>query len=353
MRILLVNHSPLATEAGAAQVTLSLAEALRARGHDALAWSPEPLPPGTRWWNRWLAQRRVLERYVREAGPFDVIDAPALSLGPRLARAALLVARSFQPELLYLADQLRSELRRPTWRTPFHLAHGAIVSAGVVKGWGRASFLLCLGTVERDWMRQRLPRRASRLRVYVVAPPPAERESFATVRRNRRPRTGPGIRFLWVGRWTSHKGTARLVRFLSARAATHPDDRFTLAGCGQEAARDLPADLLRNDRVRIVPAFHRAELPALLAEHDAGLFTSTVEGWGLSLNEMLESGLTVYATTAGGVADLAPYWGDRLRPFPPPAHPAPPAPEPDLEPYFERFSWPGIARRYEEDLLCG
>jgi hypothetical protein len=143
----------------------------------------------------------------------------------------------------------------------------------------------------------------------------------------------------------------RLLRFLGERAARHPDDTFTLAGCGPGAERDLPAHLLREGRVRLVPSFPRSDLPALLAAHDAGLFTSEVEGWGLSLNEMLEAGLTVYATPAGGVADLRPFWGGRLQPFPPPARPVESLPEPDLGAYLSFFSWPEIARRYEEEVL--
>lgn len=352
MRLLLVSHPPLIPELGVPQVVLSLAHALRERGHDTLAWSPEPLPPGTRWWDRWRAQRSALERFVREAGPFDAIDAPAISLGPHLGRAARLVARSFQPEMLYMKADLRAQLLRPTWRTPFHAAHGVVVSAAVIRGWKRAALIVCQGTLERDWMLRRFPRWAPRLRVWVVAPPAAERAALATVRRERVQRPGRGTRFLWIGRWTAHKGTARLVRFLRERAASHPDDSFTVAGCGPAAERDLPPGLLRDGRLRIVPSFPRADLPALLTAHDAGLFTSSVEGWGLCLNEMLEAGLPVYATRAGGVADLAPYWADRLRAFPPPARLEPPGPEPDLAPYFERFSWPETARLYEEDLLA-
>lgn len=356
MRILLVSHPPLDPRLGVAQIALSLTAALRDRGHDALAWSPEPLPPGTRWWDRWRAQRSALESFVAEAGPFDVVEAPALSVGPRLGRAGngagRVVARSFQPELLYLVDNLRADLRRPTPGTPLRAAWTGLVSAGLLRGWSRSSLIFCLGTLERDWMRRRFPRLAPRLRVYVLAPPPADRAALAAVRRGRAPRRGPGTRFVWIGRWAAHKGTARLVRFLRERAAAAPDDTFTLAGCGEGAARDLPAGLLHDGRVRLVPAFQRAELPALLAEHDAGLFTSSVEGWGLSLNEMLEAGLTVHATPAGGVADLAPFWGDRLRPFPPPVRPDPPGAEPDLDGYLSFFSWPEIARRYEADLLA-
>ena len=359
MRILLVSHPPLDPELGGAQIALSLAEALCSRGHDALAWSPEPLPPGTRWWERWRAQRRALERFVAEAGPFNVVEAPAISVGPRLGRtgrgAGRVVARSFQPELLYLADNLRADVRRPTPGTPLRALWTGVVSAAVIRGWSRSELVFCLGTLERDWMRRRFPRLAPRLRVYGLAPPSADRAAFAAVRGSRTPRQGPGTRFLWIGRWASHKGTERLVHFLRERAAAAPDDIWTLAGCGEAAVRDVPAGLLRDGRVRIVPAFRRTELPALLSGHDAGLFTSTVEGWGLCLNEMLEAGLTVYATRAGGVADLAPFWRDRLRPFPPPVRPEPPGAEPESEPdldgYLSFFSWPEIARRYEEDIL--
>jgi glycosyltransferase involved in cell wall biosynthesis len=98
--------------------------------------------------------------------------------------------------------------------------------------------------------------------------------------------------------------------------------------------------------------FQRAELPGLLAAHDAGLFTSRSEGWGLCLNEMLEAGLPVAATSAGGGEDLRPFWGPRLLPFPPPAEVA--APDLDsasLERYLHWSSWEEIARRYEEEAL--
>jgi len=352
MRILIVCHPPLTAELGAAQVALNLAVSLQARGHDVLAWSPEPLSPPARWWDRWRRQRRAIEKFVEQNGPWDVLDLPAISVSSRLAQAGRVVARSFQPEILYLAEDLRAQLRGRSLRTPLHAVHGGLASLAVLQGWRRSPVLLCLGAAERDWMRRRFPRWAHRLRHYVVAPPPAEREALARVRAGRgRATAGAATRFLWIGRWAAHKGTRRLVRFLQERSATHPQDTFTLAGCGSAAERDVPADLVRQGRVRLVPSFRRDELPGLLAAHDAGLFTSSVEGWGLCLNEMLESGLIVYATRAGGVADLEPYWGSRLLPFPPAGTSTPEAREPDLAGYLARFSWPEIARRYEEEVL--
>lgn len=357
MKILLVSHPSLTAEMGAAQTALHLAAELRALGHDAAAWSPEPLPPGTRWWNVWKQQRRAIERHAREHGPFDLIDTPAISASAALAREGPLLVRSVQPELHYVAWAAWGDLRYRLVPSPRSLAHALLSlprAGAILAGWRRARGILCLGGTELAWMRRRFPGWAGKLGVYLGVPPEEERAALAAVRRQRSaPEPGTGTRFLWMGRWTAHKGTRRLLRFLAVRLASAADDRFTLAGCGPAAERDIPAEWRRSGRVALVPSFARSELPALLAAHDAGLFTSPVEGWGLSLNEMLESGLPVYATEAGGVADLRPYFPGSLRPFPPPER-IPSEPLEDLEAngYFERFAWPRIAREYEQQALA-
>jgi glycosyltransferase involved in cell wall biosynthesis len=349
MRILMVSHPPLSAELGAAQVALGLSAALRGRGHDARAWSPEPLPPDTRWWNLWRRQTRAIERFAEREGPFDVIEVPAISASARLARRGRIVVRSVQPELLYLASGIRSDLtHRPTPRALANAALGIPRAAAILDGWRRASRILCQGTLELDWMCRRFPRWRGKLGLWVCALPPDERSALAEVRRLRTAPAGPGIRFLWIGRWSAQKGTALLLRWLRERLASHPEDSLTIAGCGPAA------EGLRSSRVRIVPEFSRAELPGLLAEHDAGLFTSDLEGWGLSLNEMLESGLPVFATEAGGVVDLRPFFPGRLLSFPPPGRDAlslPPPPDLEANGYFERFSWARIAEDYERQAL--
>lgn len=346
MRILIVSHPALSPESGAAQMALNLAAALRDRGHEATAWSPEPLPARTRFWDRWLRQRRLLEEHL-QSRLYDVIDVPAVSISPRVATAAaLVVARSVQPELLYQRVAVRERFRRVPHRAVPEAAVGWMVSRAVIAGWRRAGAVLCLGSAEARWMRESFPWTAPKLAVYLNALSPADREALAEVRAARRPRSG-AVRFLWIGRWVAHKGTRRLVRFLAERGASDPGDTFTLAGCGSEALRECPPELVATGRVKAVPSFARCDLPALLAEHDAGLFTSEAEGWGLSLNEMLEAGLPVYATEAGGVEDLRPCFPRSLRPFPPPSGPVPPAgDEPD-----DAFTWARIAERYEADVL--
>jgi glycosyltransferase involved in cell wall biosynthesis len=357
MKILVVSYAPLNAELGAAQSALNLAAGLRARGHDALAWSPETPPEVSRWDLR-QRQREVMADFLARHGPFDVIDTPAIGVSRGLERQARLVVRSIQPELLYLGQELRADLGRrfpPTLRSVAHAVLAAPRAATILAGWRRARFILCLGTIELSWMRRRFPRWAPKLGSYVCALAPAERPGLAEVRRRRPARPeGEGLRFLWIGRWAAHKGTRRLVRWIADRSAAAPLDTFTIAGCGPAAAGDLRPEWLHSGRVRLVPSFPRAELPALLAAHDAGVFTSTVEGWGLSLNEMLESGLPVFATETGGVADLRPYFPQSLRPFPPPARIEPWPGLEDLEAngYFARFDWATVARDYEEAVLA-
>lgn len=341
---------------GASQVALNLAGALAARGHEVIPWSPGPVPPGVRWWRDWLWRRRRLEDYLDAAPTFDVIDLPPLAISRRIARHAPLVARSVQPDLLYFLVEARASLRRAAsapLTTAAHLAHGARLCAAVVRGWRHASLILCLGTAEREWMGRRLPWTRRRLAHYWNTVGREEQEELSRLRRARPAAPpGPGLRFLWIGRWAEHKGTARLVRFLVQRAAARPLDSFTIAGAGSAAGESLPAGLLAGGRVRLVPAFSRAELTDLLSRHDAGLFTSVAEGWGLTLNEMLESGMPVFATATGGARDLAPYFPRTLLPFPPPLD-ADLAGyrETDLHRYYQHFTWEAIAERYEKEVL--
>lgn len=350
MRVLLVSHPPLLPELGAAQVTMNLAAALAAAGTEVVTFSPEPLPPSSRWF-RFLAQRRAIERYIAAHGPFDVLDMPSLSVSATIAASGFVVARSIQPDLDYLRLDLTAELRRrpfPSPRLPLDALIAAWLARAIRRGFARAHLVLCMGSLERSAMGRRFPRLEGKLEHYLCAPADAERPALAEVRR-RRARTPPGagIRFLWLGRWAAHKGTDRLLSFLARRAHDWPRDRCTIAGCGPGAGRAVPAGLLASGQVRLVERFTRRDLPALLAEHDAGLFTSHAEGWGLSLQEMLESGMPVFATRAGAVADLEPYFPRSLQPFPP-GERLPEGSLEDLEAngYLAALRWQKIAADY-------
>jgi len=353
VRLLIVSFAPLSAQVGAGQTALLLTAALRARGNDAQTWAPPAPPPALFWWRQTEWRRRELERFLAREGPFDRVDLPPVALDRGIARRAPTIARSVQPDGLYFRAEWTSpsRLRANPLRTAMGLVHGLVQLRAVRRGQLLADRILCLGSAEREALARNLRRKE--IFSYSIAPAAEEQRAFAAIRAARTSGSPDAVRFLWVGRWAAHKGTVRLVAFLDRRLRESPGDSCTIAGCGPEAERALPQDLLEHGRIRLVPSFSRAELVDLLAGHDAGLFTSVAEGWGVTLNEMLESGMPVYATRAGGVVDLLPFFPHALRPFPPPQGPLnlDALDDPNETGYYDRFTWEQIAEKYETDLL--
>jgi glycosyltransferase involved in cell wall biosynthesis len=352
MRILMVTAGPIDATSGASQIAMNLARALVGLGHEALVFGVE-VPsnglPGVR--QRQLQIQAIADRACAH-GPFDAIDVPPTLASPVLRGGGLVVVRSVQPELRYLAVEARGLVARAgrgSLRAAWSLLGLAARRRWVGCGWRSAGLILCLGTRELEWMRARPELAGRRMACYWAAPSAEERPLLAEVRRERRGREGSGVKFLWLGRWSAHKGTARLERFVRQRLAGHAQDTLTIAGCGIPPDVAWPEPIRGRIRQRL--SFRRDELAPLLAEHDFGLFTSEAEGWGLSVQEMLESGMPVLATQEGAVPDLAPY-------FPGAIHAFPPGPEwrPGIgrvEPsagYEARFDWAAIANAYSDAL---
>lgn len=299
IRILIVTHAPLSTKFGAGQMAINFAEALRVQGHNVTLWSPDPLPSQTRWWQTTQRMRAKLDAFIESQEPFDVIDSCAGLITKQVSRSALVVARSVQPDILYLAHSLNYPMERSLkgiLRIPFSYFYVLKQGFLVLQGWRRAKYILCLGSLELQWMKKTFPWWRGKLIHYVNALSKADQATLAEIRLQRQKHSQDSIRFLWIGRWVSHKGMNELLDFISNRAASHPQDTFTIAGCGTDAEKDCPPELLRSHRLNIVPSFERSQLYSLLTSHDVGLFTSRVEGWGLVLNEMLESGMPVFST---------------------------------------------------------
>jgi glycosyltransferase involved in cell wall biosynthesis len=355
MRILIVTHAPLTAEFGASQIALNLGEALRAYGHDVTLWSPQPIPVNTRWWRTLQAMRARLDEFLCTAEGFDLIDCPATFVTPVASRSATVVARSTQPDLLYLRKDLTSRRQRgfkSLASRPFEYLLTLYHITLVVRGWSRAKWILCLGSLELEWMKRWFPWWRGKLFSYVIAPSAEDRQELAEVRKSRVARKDDRLRFLWIGRWVAHKGRRRLLDFITQWNTARPQDTFTIAGCGPDAERDCPIDLLRSGRISIVLSFKRSELGALLARHDAGLFTSSIEGWGLSMSEMLESGMTLFATETGGALDLKEFFNEALLPFPPGSDMLSGITANSLisANYLNEFSWEKIAAKYLQSV---
>lgn len=348
MRILIVTHAPLNANYGASQVAINLGEALRALGQDVTLWSPQPLPPTTRWWQTLSKMRAKLDGFLKTQEPFEVIDCPATFITRRVSASAPVIARNNQPDILYLAYSLRTPTAniKTLGLLPLEFAHTLFHLCLVLQGWRRARYILCHGSLELQLMRRWFPSWRHKLSSYLCALSTADQHALASVRSQRKARSAETLRFLWIGRWAAHKGPDILLDFISKWATPRPQDTFTIAGCGEAPQKDCPAALLQSGRIKIVPSFERRDLYSLLAEHDIGLFTSKVEGWGLALNEMLEAGMPVFATPAGGTKDLQPFF-KTLLPFPPSVNLSVIPTDCEIpSTYYDTFSWSRIAQGY-------
>ena len=358
IRILIATHSPISAKFGAGQVAINLAEALREQGHDVTLWSPHPMPNLTRWWQGLEGlklMREKLDEFIDEQEPFDVIDCFGVLITKKVAQSALVVARSVQPDILYIVSGLLSSRYKGLKKIalfPFNCFYGLAYTSLLLQGWARATYILCLGSLELEWMKKWFPWWRNKLFFYLNAISKEEQLELAKIRLNRTQQNREGIRFLWIGRWDTHKGIKRLVEFIVQRSTSHTQDTFTIAGCGSNAEKDFLSELIKLGKLKIIPSFERSELYSLLTDHDVGLFTSKVEGWGLILNEMLESGMPVFATQAGGVNDLQPFF-EILMPFPPPEKLTPNffKSSQNLEDYYSFCSWDKIADNYAGILI--
>lgn len=352
-RILIATNAPISANFGAGQMAINLAEALREQGHEVILWSPHPMQNLTRWWQgfqRIQLVRSKLDRFIATQDKFDIIDASSELITKQIAKSGLVVARSVQPQLLYMLCDLKDSLKKDLKKIlllPFNCLLSIFLTYLVIQGWRRASYILCLGTLELGWMKKWFPCWESKLIYYVNALSKTDQVKLANIRRNRKNSQRESIKFLWIGRWVPHKGIHELLNFIIDRMQSQPQDTFTIAGCGTNAEQNFSTELIHSGKVTIVPFFNRQELYSLLASHDVGLFTSKVEGWGLVLNEMLESGMPIFATRAGGVVDLQTLFDKMLMLFPP---------SPKLtnniltyefpDDYYKLFTWEKIGEKY-------
>ncbi len=353
IRILIVTHASLSAELGAGQMAINLAEAFREQGHDVTLWSPQPLDPDTNWWQSVQQMRLKLDRFIETQKQFDLIDTPGILITRKVSKSALVVARSVQPDILYLIHSLSDGIEisfKGIIKLVFVYLYSIYRAFLILQGWRRSRYILCLGSLEIQWMKKWFPWWRDKLFFYVNALSKADGEALAQVRLHRKLPSEDRIKFIWIGRWASHKGTDILLDFITQWTGLRPQDTFTIAGCGIEVEQDCPHELLESGKLKIIPSFERKLLCSLLASHDVGLFTSKVEGWGLVLNEMLESGMMVFATRSGGVPDLQPLFKEMLRHFPPPLQPINHVSIDSInlsrENYYNRFSWETIAENY-------
>jgi glycosyltransferase involved in cell wall biosynthesis len=311
LSILLAGDYPDDPRLGSSKVAHKLREEFRALGHTCdVLWSSDVGPrPAWRQARQlvspWLAGRAIVRQM--KGRRYDVVDAASaeglfiglLGLIPDRDRPAY-ICRSHGLEQLNYARMIddhgaglrtKSWLRRiwyPTSRLSQVAAAGRLADAVVVLNDADRAY-----AVDRGWHAAEaiavVPHGISSR--FLDDAPPSD-----AVR-------GAGL--LFCGSWDYVKGTPYLCEALRLRHAAGRHTRLTVLGPG------VPADVVLaafDPAVRsLVTVIDRAPEGRVMAEyrrHDALLFTSTYEGFGLVVIEAMSQRLPVIATPAGCAASL-------------------------------------------------
>lgn len=119
-----------------------------------------------------------------------------------------------------------------------------------------------------------------------------------------RERTQPAPRIAWLRAIHSMYAPQIAVEAVGLLSADLPDLQLDLIGPVKEngALEQVQAAITRwklADRVRVVGAIPKADVPATLAGYDVFLNTTTIESFGMSVLEAAAGGMCIVTTTAG------------------------------------------------------
>lgn len=311
LSILLVGDYPDDPRLGSSKVFYKLREEFTALGHvcDVL-WSGDIGPrPASRQIRQlvspWMAARSILKQ--ADGRRYDVIDAASaegLGLGvvgliPDRDRAAY-VCRSNGLEHLNYARMVGDHvegLRRKSWlRRVWYPASRLSQVAAAAR---LADAVVVLNEVDRTFVLDRGWQPADA--VTVVAHGISAR--FLADAPPRDARRGAGL--LFCGTWDYVKGTTYLCEaFRQVHAAGHMT-RLTVLGPGVPSSAVLTSfDARVRPFVTVIERTNEDRVMEEYRRHDALLWTSTYEGFGLVLLEAMTQRLPVIATPAGCAATL-------------------------------------------------
>jgi glycosyltransferase involved in cell wall biosynthesis len=305
MRILFGVHHPLSRDTGAPGAALELADQLRAAGHEVSVYSWDDLPARLSPRARELSFGAFLCRHLLAArGPArpDVVDALTGDGWPWCAfrgrRGPALVSRAQGLEHRFYEQQVEEARRHGERLSPLTRAyHGHLRLWEVTRSLRGADLCAFHNESDRAFAVRRLGVPAERTRIVANGVPQPLVDAGRALPG---PGYGPG-RLAVVGSWTERKGIAYGVPALEVLLGRHPSLRALLLGTGVAAdeARAGFAPELR-ERVEVVPAYARSQLPQLLSGCHVNLFPTLAEGQSLALLETMACGLVPVTTPAGG-----------------------------------------------------
>lgn len=123
----------------------------------------------------------------------------------------------------------------------------------------------------------------------------------------RNPRAEGPVRFIWVSRLEKIKACALVVEAFSRAIKAEPTLRLSLVGDGPDAAfaRHTAARLGVGDKIQWHGRVAKDNIPRLLREHDAFVFTSVRDTSGNVLLEGMAAGLPAITSRHHGAAEIA------------------------------------------------
>jgi glycosyltransferase involved in cell wall biosynthesis len=304
-RLLLVSLIADRLWTGMGRWTHEMAEALRHSNHKVTTWfaSDFPISAAIGRWAVLSFPIALAYAIFRERRRFDavVVHEPAglwysilqrhsTSLPPILAMCHNVESHCFvtmrdHTQMGLASVPVLSQIRSPLFR------HWQ--SDGSIRF---ANHVICLSTVDREYIRNRLGVPDSKVTQLINGTSP---EDFV----NRAP---VGTSVLWVGGWLDHKGKRVLPVLWRDVRANIPAATLTIVGTGV-SGDDVLACFASVDResITVLPRVDsRDEMRSLYSTHAVFIMTSLTEGSPLALLEALAAGLPCVATSVGGIPDI-------------------------------------------------
>lgn len=311
LSILLVGDYPDDPRLGSSKVFHKLREAFEALGHTCdILWAGDiGERPASRQIRQllspWMAGRAIVRQLDRRR--YDVVDAASaegLWLGlrglvGRRVRAAFVCRSNGLEHLNYarMLDDHMEGLRSKSWvrRMWYPVSRLSQVAAAA----RLADGLLVLNDVDRAFAMDRGWQPPDRV---TVVPHGISARFLAEAPVSDAPR-GAGL--LFCGTWDSVKGITYLCAAMNRLHALGNKVRLTVLGPG--VARDLVLagfDAAVRPFVTVIDRVAEERVMEEYRRHDALLFTSTYEGFGLVVIEAMSQRLPVIATPIGCAATL-------------------------------------------------
>ena len=309
LRVLLVGDYDADPRLGSSKVYYKLRDGFRALGHQCdlmlrAEIGERPRAPKMRWAVApWIAARSV----GRVARNYDVIDVASAEGAGLAVRRALtpraryaLVSRSHGLEQRnyerMLADATAGLAGKPWYRRVWYPAARLSQVALAARLCDR---LLVLNAREADYAIARGWKPRDRVDVVAHGVSAGFLESAPA------PDAPRGEGLLFCGTWDDVKGVSYLAAAFAQLHATRPDARLTVLGPGRPADAVLASfPAAARGRVRVVGRLDERDVMAAYRVHDALVFPSTYEGFGMVVVEAMSQRLPVIATPVGCVPDL-------------------------------------------------